>query len=196
MSERIDMIFGLYEKPVPRAVAQKIVSGGGWFSIEDVVLRDVTIKRFGFSIPCTEAVERLVKLSPLLEVGSGSGYWAKILRDAGADIIATDLGEATDFFQTWAGADVQKMSADDAVLKWPDRNVFVSWPSYDESWAGEMAAKIRPGKMLAYIGEGRCGCTADAGFFDLLRDGFEEVDSVAIPKWECIHDYLEIYRRK
>jgi hypothetical protein len=159
-------------------------------------LREMTIKRYGFSIPTVESVKLIVSYSPLVEVGAGSGYWAKLLKNAGADIVATDIGKQSDYSKLWMGAQVEQMSADDAVLKWPERNVFVSWPSYDLPWAGEMAAKIRPGKVLVYIGESRGGCTADDGFFKLLEEGFDEVDSMGLPTWFGIHDSLSIYRRK
>lgn len=189
-------ILRYFENPAPAAEIMAAIRAISLFDAG--MFREVVIKTYGFSIPCVEAVQMIAALSPLVEVGAGSGYWSKLLKAAGADIIATDLGKQSGYSKAWLemAAHVEKMSASDAVLRWPERNVFVSWPSYDEAWAGEMAAKMQPGRMLVYIGESKHGCTADAGFFDLLRDGFEKVDSMAIPHWDGIHDYLEIYRRK
>jgi hypothetical protein len=46
---------------------------------------------FSFAILDQHTVTQLLPYAPLLEVGSGSGYWAYELRKAGADIVATDL---------------------------------------------------------------------------------------------------------
>ena len=188
-----DSILGLFEKPKSLAVAKNNIDQVNRYNFG--MMREWSVKRFGFSVPCTEAVERLKGLSPLVEVGAGSGYWAKILRDAGADIIATDIGQQSGYSKLWVVDSVERMSADDAIAKWPERNVFVSWPSYDMPWAREMVEKIRPGKMLAYIGEARGGCTADNGFFEVLSKQFEMVETVRIPQWPGIHDELWILRR-
>jgi hypothetical protein len=88
------------------------------------------------------------------------------------------------------------MGAVSAVAAYPDRNVFVCWPSYDEGWAGEMAMVIKSGRRLVVIGESRGGCTANNRFFDILDSKFEEVGSIYIPQWDGLHDYLWTYVRK
>jgi hypothetical protein len=187
-------VFELFEKPVPCLEAQAVLDKVSRY--DNRSMRQEVIRRYGFSVPCSEAVAVLAALSPLVEVGAGSGYWAKLLREAGADIVATDAMLATDYSHMWVGAPVERMTAQEAVAKWPERNVFVSWPSRDMPWAAEMAGLMRPGRTLAYIGEGRGGCTADKGFFELLGSGFFESSSLRIPRWDCINDELRIYVRK
>jgi len=152
--------------------------------------REDAIKKFGFSIPCSEVVEVITKGSPILEVGAGSGYWSRLLRQAGADVVCTDIGEGQHGnYQITVGEDVERISAQDAVRKYPERNVFVSWPSYSMQWAFEMAKEIQSGRTLFYIGEWH-GCTADDQFRDLLSDEFTEAGTVRIPQWPAIHDRL------
>ena len=45
---------------------------------------------YAFAAPNEAALSALEALAPLLEVGAGVGYWAKLLQDCGVDIVATD----------------------------------------------------------------------------------------------------------
>ena len=184
----------LFEKPVSAMEAQAVLRDLGlhdaWYA------RKMAIDTYGFAVPCKEAVEALVALSPLIEVGTGNGYYSRLLGASGADIVATDVGKQGGYSKMWKTEGVLQAEAVEAVKAYPDRNVFMSWPSYDESWAGQVAKAMAKGRVLAYIGEGRGGCTADDGFFDILDSDFEEIGGVAIPKWEGIHDYLKLYKKK
>jgi hypothetical protein len=63
--------------------------------------RDQFIREFGFAVPTREALDRICEFSPLLEIGAGSGAWARLLALRGADIIATD--PSVESFAFWAG---------------------------------------------------------------------------------------------
>lgn len=186
----------LFERPLPRAEAQAVLDGmSRW---DRAPARFEAVKLYSFAVPCVEAVAALVKLSPVLEVGAGSGHWAKLLLGAGVDVVATDLGKQSDFSRFWnGGPKVLQMDAAGAVRAYPDRNVFMCWPSDGEGWAAEAALAMRPGRTLAYLGEDSLnGCTADERFFEVLDSGFDEAGGVGIPRWECIHDYLRFYVRR
>lgn len=56
--------------------------------------------------PNAAAVAALAARSPLLEVGAGTGYWARCLRAAGADVLALDVcppGPASSTANTYHG---------------------------------------------------------------------------------------------
>lgn len=54
-------------------------------------LRDKLIPSFSWAIPNTEALLRMVETNPrIVEVGSGSGYWAALLTKLGANVTALD----------------------------------------------------------------------------------------------------------
>jgi hypothetical protein len=44
----------------------------------------------GFVGPNQPALDSIAALSPIIEVGAGTGYWAALLRHAGADVVAYD----------------------------------------------------------------------------------------------------------
>ncbi len=52
--------------------------------------RDVFISRYGFSVPTDEALQLIASVSPqwVVEVGAGTGYWARLLNDVGVDVVA------------------------------------------------------------------------------------------------------------
>ncbi len=49
---------------------------------------------FAWAVPNDAALQTLLKLGPLVELGAGTGYWAWLLARMGADIIAFDLAES------------------------------------------------------------------------------------------------------
>src|SRR5579859_3595728 len=148
--------------------------------------RGAFTRRWGFSIPCAEAVAGLVRLSPLVEVGAGTGYWSCAVKAAGGDVVATDLhpaGGSQYAFGPARWTQIEALGAVEAVRAYPDRNVFCSWPSEQEGWMAEAARAMRPGRCLALIGYDRGGVTGDEALFDLLDEGFEPAGQFAIPQF-------------
>src|SRR3954447_23075729 len=56
--------------------------------IEGMKRRFVYSDKYAWAVPNEEAIDVLVEHSPLIEVGAGRGYWARLAAEAGADIIA------------------------------------------------------------------------------------------------------------
>jgi hypothetical protein len=167
--------------------------------IERSYFRELFIKEFGFSVPSAEAFLTIMKYSPLLEIGAGTGYWAHILRRCyGCDIVATDIIiEKSEYkFQIGKYFPVSKISADNAIKAHSDRNVFVSWPTYDDDWAENAIKHIKPGKFLIYVGEGCGGCCASDNFFKILNNDFKEIDSTDMLQFFGLHDNLWVYQKK
>ena len=46
---------------------------------------------YAYAPPNAAALEALLARTPLLELGAGTGYWARLLRGAGADVLALDI---------------------------------------------------------------------------------------------------------
>jgi hypothetical protein len=57
--------------------------------------RHALVDRYGWAIPTDEAIAALVELSPLVEIGAGRGYWAHLLRQAGADTSSPTIASLT-----------------------------------------------------------------------------------------------------
>lgn len=54
------------------------------------VCRDWCCHLYSYAVPTNESISKLAKYEPLVEIGSGLGYWASLLKVVGADIIAFD----------------------------------------------------------------------------------------------------------
>lgn len=159
--------------------------------------RQTAVKTHGFSIPTEKAMDLLKLHNPLLEVGAGTGYWAYEMRKRTIDVIATDISPEPmsniyGFSKTWTP--VEALSAIDAVRKYPGRTLFVSWPTFGESWITE-ALKEYKGKYFFFVGEGSGGCTADDAFFELLEKEWTVKEYISILCWPGIRDSMCIFQR-
>lgn len=154
--------------------------------------------RWSWAVPSPEAVTLLAGLGPIVEVGAGTGYWARLISDAGGDIIAYDRTPPIEHpavdparLRSWCRDDewpegVNRfhpharqwfdVCEDDGVAAaaaHPDRTLFLCWPPYDRPFGADAlrAYHAAGGRRVIYVGEGSDGCTGDADLHALL--GFE-----------------------
>ena len=149
-------------------------------------------------IPSDDLVKKLSNTSPILSVGSGFGYTEYLASERGCDIICTDISPNDKNHWCRDGKfymEVEEMEASEAVLKYPDRNVFMAWPPYSNPMAANVARNMLPGRILIYVGEGGGGCTGDDDFFSLLNEEFQEIKWIRIPKWFGLNDFAGIYKK-
>ncbi len=156
-------------------------------------MRDVLTKEYAWAVPNEKALETLLALSPLVEIGAGGGYWAYELRKLGADIIAYDIDPEPDsnpfIAKNWT--EVLK-GGPEKVNGHHDRTLFLCWP-YMDPMAYECLKRYR-GACVAYIGESEGGCNASEPFFRRLYNKWSEVETIRIPQYWGLHDYLGIWR--
>jgi len=159
-------------------------------------LREVFIDRFGFAVATPDLIAALVSLGPVLEIGAGKGALSRLLANAGANVIATDLQPQGDE-HSWI--DVQKSEATAAIRQTAGRNVICSWPSLNGTWITRAARAMEPGRILIVIGEGRGGCTGSDCFFDLqgkiLEPCSEVLGGADVWRFPAIHDTASAWRR-
>lgn len=162
-------------------------------------LRKAFIRNWGFSIPCHETVEALRALNaPLLEIGAGSGYWVALLRAAGLDVVGADVandGEGAYGSGLGRCCPIEAMDGATAVTRYPERDVFCSWPSQDQTWALEAVRALNVGRAFALIGDGPQGVTGTPELYADLAARFEQVADVEIPRFPRMNDRLTIHRR-
>jgi hypothetical protein len=172
-------------------LAEQACSDGEWHYAE----RRILIARFAWAIPNEKALETIARHAPILELGAGSGYWAFLLHQMGVDILAYDkkpVGARGERHKRGWGP-VLRGTANKAK-EHPDRSLFLCWPPYNTPFAYDALCQHR-GQTVIYVGEGRGGCTADDAFHDELLKNWEEVETVDLPQWPGIHDYLSVWRR-
>jgi hypothetical protein len=152
-------------------------------------------QQFAFAVPNRAALEALTAIGPIVEMGSGGGYWAYLLRRRGVDVVAYDQDPELEYNRyrlTRRWTEVAR-GRPPILARHADRSLFLCWPGMD----GMAAACLRHwrGATVAYIGEGTSGCTGDDDFHARLACDFERMKRVKIPQWPGVHDELEIWRR-
>ena len=150
------------------------------------LLRDQMTEIYSWAIPNQEAIESLVSLGPIVEMGAGKGYWANLVKNAGGDIIAFDIIPSN----VWHPVDY---ALNGVVKNNSHRALFLCWPPYAEPMAYNYARQYK-GSTIAVIGEER-GCTGNDDFWEYLNDNFTLNKRVVIPQWYTIHDCLTIWKR-
>jgi len=153
-------------------------------------LRDKMVQKYAWAIPNEQAISKLVELSPLIEIGAGAGYWAKLVEEAGGKIVCYDIEPPlTQWHPIW--------KSEPHVIKqrYILRTLFLCWPPYEESMAAD-CLKLYKGRTLVYVGEGYGGCTGDDNFHEELKNNWLLCDRLEIPQWYGIHDSMYIYKRK
>lgn len=157
--------------------------------------RDRFIGEIGYGVPCREAIQACVKASPLLEVGAGTGFWAALIARAGGDILATDPGVMKYRFTVARHRPLVAQDGVSAVQANPDRNVLMVWPCYDENWAAQVARAMLPGRLLLLVSEGMGGCVGDDDLFRTLDHDFTLEETIRVPVWPGIGDYMTVHRK-
>ena len=152
-------------------------------------LRKPLIWAYSWAVPSSEAIAEIAQYTPLIELGAGSGYWAWLLRQAGADVIALDtLTAAPPYWTPVLKGDASSLGDN------PGRALFLCWPPSDSPMAAQ-ALQSFPGSTVISVGEWE-GRTADAEFQRLLRQDWELIRQMGLPKWPGFRDELRIFRRR
>lgn len=156
--------------------------------------REHFVRKYSWAIPDEHAVRAIAKLSPIVEVGAGTGYWAWLLRQAGADVVATDLVLAKQVSRRrWT--DIEPATGEMAAAAYPHRTLMLCWPTYQATWSYEALVAYQ-GRRVVYVGEGDGGCTGCEKFHGELEQGWRQIGSIPLPQWEGIHDYVRVFKRR
>lgn len=132
---------------------------------------------------------------------AGSGYWAYLLGQLGADVLASDLnppapGSANQWHtepRTWVP--MRQADGASACRQWGvGRTLLLSWPPYSTP-AGAQVVAAYPGDRIVYIGEGEWGCCGGNDMWELLARDWREVQAHRPVQWYGMHDWVTVYER-
>ena len=155
------------------------------------------VHSYSEAIPTLKALQLLASLSPLVEIGAGIGYWARLLADCGADIVASDIA-APDSNSWTAGSQpwttVIVCDALTAVRRHPDRVLFACWPPRPTGYKSTVLP-VYEGRTLALITDDPLDTGHDPLYGSLERD-WSLSQRLDLPHWPARHDSLMIWRRK
>lgn len=155
-------------------------------------------KRFAWAIPDDQFAQEVRKFTdlPLLEVGSGTGYWGHFLNQFDIPVTCTDIAPYKNHYSEGQWFPVEELDVVAAVKRYPDHALFMVWPEYNSPMAADALAAYT-GAYLIYVGETEGGCTGDQRFFDLLSEGWDLVtEQSPLYEYMGIHTYHHFYARK
>ena len=169
--------------------------------IEESKRRKLFIERYGYSIPSKSAIQIIINFcqwDSVLGICSGLGVWEYLLRSAGLNIVATDIGYTGGYYQDFSSSyiSVEMIGHIDAIKKYRlTHNVlFMSWPPLENS-IGVEAVRSFMGDKIIYIGECYGGSTANRDFFLELNSSFTLSSTIRIPSWNGIYDKMYFFTR-
>ena len=166
--------------------------------------RDRLTAQYAWAIPIEPVLQRLADLSPICDLGCGTGYWADLLEKAGArKVLAVDSSPPLDaknhYHRFERGVDIRHyvhvVRGDANTFNVPASHaLMLCWPTYGTAMAANALKRYR-GDRVIYIGEGFGGCTADDAFHNALEKCWKLTAHYDIPQWPGIHDSVRVYER-
>lgn len=159
---------------------------------------------FSWAIPSKDALTAIVNNVPtkkVVEIGGGTGLWARLLQDMGMTVRCFDTAPPFTSLQNSYGHDALytevKVGGPKRAADYPDHALLLCWPPYKDNMALH-ALRAYTGDTLIYIGEDRWGRCADTDFFNLMCELFDTDNQVVvpIPTWSGIHDNVHILKRQ
>ena len=185
--------------------------------------RDVLVRQFGLAVPDERVLRLIERHAPrgVLELGAGTGYWARLLHDRGIDVVAYDIAPPPSAENRWfAGQPTWhpvRSGDEHVVADHPERTLLLVWPTRNEDWAATAAdMHLRNGgQRLIYVGEPPGGRTGDlrlhavlglvgrclACAYDLdsvpctcsVSERWRLVAEVELPRWQGHDDQLFVF---
>lgn len=188
-------------------------------------VRDEAIARFAFAVPDEGALSTVERVSPggVVEIGAGTGYWARLLADRGVDVVAFDVAPASSPENPWFADSASwfEVRAGDhhQLAEHAARTLLMVWPTKNEDWPGDALERFAEagGATVAYVGEGPTSHTGDDRFHALTGSldrcwscaygvttaacvcgvvpRFGSVETVTLPHWTGYEDDLHVLAR-
>lgn len=176
----------------------------GWEPIDETA----PLQTYPEYVPTDHAIQTLVDLGPLVEVGAGDGYWAHVVNENGGDCIPTDIcpldhdaetfpstvQSASDDWEPTVWADVQAVDGVEAVRAYPDRAVMMCHPSGADRWSERVLDAVSD-QPFVFIGEWFPGTDATPWFFKRLAENWGLVDDFPVYGWESSAEHGYVFER-
>lgn len=143
---------------------------------------------YSWAIPTAEVALKIKELGPLVEVGAGTGYWAWILRQAGAQIQCLD--QESQAVPRWVDL---RQGGPPELKEFPDHTLLLCWPPLNTGMATQCLKEFL-GSRLVYVGEWK-GRTAEPEFHEQLEKHWRLDRQMSIPCWPGYSDQVFLFSR-
>jgi len=163
---------------------------------------NVLRKRYSYAIPTPESLEVAASCGPIVEIGSGKGYWSKMLSEMGVDVMPYDVCDPK--HNTYTDGErpfIEVFIADaEIVAAHPDRTLFLCWPPLNDDMASRALSLYLKagGSTMIYVGESAGGCTGDDAFFEIIDSSMVQrsIGRADVLRWWGIHDSMWVFDRR
>lgn len=183
------------------------------------------LARYGFAVPDDRAIQLIAAHAPrgVVEIGAGTGYWARQLHDAGVNVVAYDIAPPPSKQNQWfAGQEPcfpVRRGDHHVAAQHTERTLLLVWPTRNEDWAAD-AAQVHldaGGERLVYVGEPPGGRTGDLRLHAVLdlvgrcvacaygvttvpctcgvQQRWRLLDQLPLPRWDDGEDRLYVFCR-
>ena len=167
--------------------------------------------KYCWAVPDPGTIDFLVEWcgSSVVEIGSGTGYFAWQLAQRGIQVYAYDIAPPQTHTDNWYHSPVNEehqfkgqtrevyypveVGGPDMLTRHTLSTLFLCWPPMSEMAAS--CLETYQGTRVVVIGESDGGCTADSDFFALLEEQWHEVAEHKPIQWDGIHDYVQVFER-
>lgn len=170
------------------------------------------ISRYGFVAITKSFIKDLSSIlinKKVVEIGAGTGFLAKKLKDTGVDLIAVDANVETIKINTndYSFNRLHTEIIEKDCVSYLEKNklnfntVLMAWTPYNEEMATNVWKELEIGQTLVYIGESYGGCTASNSFFkELEKSGGElkdlsEIANKNFLSFPYIRDCVLVYQK-
>lgn len=191
-----------------------------WVRLE--VLGEPLVQKYAWAVPDEKALQICASFGPLIEIGSGLGYWAHLLQQRSVDIVAVDkyTHGSEEAWCTVIRGDAKILKTDIAKTKLDPktnakkdkkrtpRTLLLCYPDQGENMASSCLENFE-GDTILHVGEllpsgtgtrsgglqAPWGRTTGADFQVALAESFHCVLSYALPSMPFAKDYLTVWVR-
>ena len=169
----------------------------------DVVGQALSMK-YAWAVPDNRALKILEAFSPLVEIGGGSGYWCRLLRERGVDILSFDRKVNPRTWWTYVGQGGPNMLENRRVAA--NRNLFLCYPD-DSNPLSIKCLERFTGEYIIHVGElistgtlsgypqapfGRTSCSE---FSVMLQEHFHCLLVADLPRLPFSKDCISVWKR-
>lgn len=156
--------------------------------------RDNFTTKYAWAVPDEIVMEKLKQFCGervVVEVGSGKGLWAKLMRAKGINVIATDLYVDPEAFTL-----VEELDCVETVKRYsnPKHILMMVWPPQRYSMSSDTLSNFREDTLI-YVGEPQGFSTGCDDFFEMLKAQWTLKAIWDIPQWPGVFDGLYIFQR-
>jgi hypothetical protein len=202
------VVFNPYMEAILKA--QKITTDASlwsrppWLRANEIYVpynrREELVQAYAWSIPNEEAIQALVRYSPIVDMGAGTGYWSWLVNREGGSSLPYDAGfRNRNLYNAPDRMFLPVQHGYGGVMRrHGDKTLFLSWPPLNSNMAlvAARAYTNAGGRLIVYVGEGAGGCTANDAFFDYLEINYQEVERIRIPQFYGIRDGMTLFNRR